>query len=126
MKLGNSGMSNNAIMNETERPRGADIPRRGLACRQVRLSVLDVSTVPSRRYIGCLVSDCPRYPWFCWFLLPAWTPVELCLPSPPLWLCRICLRNSYVLFKTQLKSIFLSGKPRSPPAQNYLHSLFSS
>lgn len=41
MKLGNSGMSNNAITNETERPRGADNPHRGLACRQVRMGVVD-------------------------------------------------------------------------------------
>lgn len=54
VKLGNSGVSKNAIMNETERPRGADIPRRGLACRQVRLWVEDISTLPSRCYTGVL------------------------------------------------------------------------
>lgn len=32
MKLRNSGVSNSAIMKETERPRGEDIPSRGLAC----------------------------------------------------------------------------------------------
>lgn len=75
-------MSKNAIMNETERPRGVDIPRRGLACRQVRLWVEDISTLPSHCYIGGLVSGHPHYPWFCWFLLSPWTPVEVRLPLP--------------------------------------------
>lgn len=38
-------MSNNAIMNETERPRGVDIPSRGLAFGQVCFGAVDVSNV---------------------------------------------------------------------------------
>lgn len=48
-------MSNNAIVNETERPRGAGIPSRGLVFSQVCFGAVDISTVSSCCCIGILL-----------------------------------------------------------------------
>lgn len=49
LKLGNSGMSENITMNQTQRPRGMDLPPRGLEFSEVDFGIADSWTV----FVGC-------------------------------------------------------------------------
>lgn len=49
LKLGNSGMSENIMMNQTKRPRAMDLPPRGLEFSEVNLGITDSWTV----FLGC-------------------------------------------------------------------------
>lgn len=113
LKLGNSAMSNNTIMNWTERPGGMDLPSRGLDLVESLL----VRGYFSRLFRLLCMVFCLWLSLVLFILLPAWIPVELYTLLPLLCPCHICLQIPMLSLKSNLNSFF--PKKLSSPSPTF-------